>query len=414
MFPWHALLNNMRRRLFTIIASVIVLLGIAVGLYFLLADSAELTVSDNPFAGTDVPSGTIPEAPSGAGEEVSPGLIRITSNFVAEGFVAIPRISTTSAPVLDGSTTTPSETVVRDTEIRFIDRASGNIYRFMAQERSLARISNKTLPGIQKASWLPDGSRAYVQFLSGEEGAEFVATYVLPETGEDGFFLEQGLGSARAVGSSSVFTLLSASTGSVGSVARADGTNARTLFTSLLSSLVVHPTSADYFAHTKPSASLDGYGFRINRTNGSFTRVLGPLRGLSTLPSPNGALLLYGYIDRGVVRLAVLDLSTQNATALPLSTLPEKCVWEPDSTAIYCAVPASMPRALPDSWYQGVVVFSDRIWRISMIDRLATLVVDPGAVADASIDAVALTLDPTLDVIVFSDKHNGSLWMYDL
>ena len=402
------------RRLLTIIASVIVLLGIAVGLYFLLGDSAELTVSDNPFAGTDIPSGTIAEAPSGAGEEVSPGLIRITNNFVAEGFVAIPRVSTTSAPVLDGSTTTPTETVVRDTEVRFIDRASGNIYRFMAHERSLARIGNKTLPGIQKASWLPDGSRAYVQFLNGEEGAEVVATYVLPETGEGGFFLEQGLSSAQVVGSSTIFTLLSASTGSVGSVARSDGTNTRTIFTSLLSSLVVRPTSGDYFAYTKPSASLDGYGFRINSTNGSFTRVLGPLRALSMLPSPNGSLLLYSYLDRGVTRLAVLDLSTQNATALPLSTLPEKCVWTPDSTAVYCAVPTSMPRSVPDAWYQGALVFSDRIWKMSMVDRLATLVVDPGAVADASIDAVALTLDPGLDVLVFSDKHTGSLWMYDL
>jgi hypothetical protein len=405
----------MSRRLLIIAASLIVILGlIAVG-YLLFSGSAELTVSDDPFAGTETTGSVIPEAASGAGDEVSPGLIRITNNFVAEGFVAIPRISTTTGPVSsDGATSTPDEVVIQDTEIRFIDRASGNIYRFMAQERALARISNKTLPGIQRASWLPDGTRAYVQFLSGDEGSEFVATYMLPETGEGGFFLEQGLRAALAVGSDSLFTLLSGTTGSVGSVAQADGTNTRTLFTSPISSLVVQPTNDSYFAHTKASSQIDGYSFQINATSGAFTRLLGPLRGLASLPSPDSSRLLYSYLDRGTTRLAVLDVTSRSPTALPLATLPEKCVWAPDSSAVYCAVPTSLPRVLPDAWYQGAVVLSDRIWRISMTDRLATLVVDPGAVADVSIDAVALTLDPNQDVLVFTDKHNGSLWMYDL
>jgi hypothetical protein len=42
------------------------------------------------------------------------------------------------------------------------------------------------------------------------------------------------------------------------------------------------------------------------------------------------------------------------------------------------------------------------------------LVVDPAAAADISIDAVALHVDSQEDVLLFTDKHAGSLWVYDL
>lgn len=406
----------MRRRILIIIASLIVLIGIVVGLYFAFGDSGELVVSDDPFAGSGLVSGDgLAEMPSGAGEEVAPRLIRITSRPVAEGVVAIDRISTTTVPIETASGTPAlAETTVTDTEVRFIDRASGNIYRYTAHARSITRLSNKTLPGVQQASWLPDGSMAYARFVTGTGSNEQVATYVLPDTGEGGFFLEQNLSQAFITKGSSLFTLLSGTTGSVGSLSNSDGTNGRTLFTSLMSSLVVHSTRGSFFAYTKPSVLLDGYAFQINTANGTFTRVLGPLRGLSVLPSPDGNLLLLTYIDRGTPRLAVLDVATRVSTALPVATLTEKCVWAPDSLSVYCAVPLALPAGLPDYWYQGAIRFSDRLWRIDMQERLATLVVDPDAVANLSIDAVALQTDPQQDVLLFTDKHTGALWIYDL
>jgi hypothetical protein len=429
----------MRKRLFIILASIVVLIGIAVGVTFLVfGDSAELTVSNDPFGGlgSGLADGEpLPEAGAGAGEEFAPRLIRITDKPVAEGVAAITYTSTTTVqtealveqPVsLDDSSatttteapvvTTPvtQEVVVTEAEVRFIDRASGNIYRYRAQERSLTRLSNKTLPGIQRASWLSDGSQAYVQFLSGGEGFENVATYVLPDSGEGGFFLEQNLRAAKAVGATSLFSMVSGPTGSVGSIARADGTQQRTFFTSLLSALVVHPTSGNYFAHTRASAFLDGYGFQINAATGAFTRILGPNRGLSVLPSPAGDKVLYSYSEQGAVRLAVYDVATRATTALPVATLTEKCAWNSAGTAIYCGVPLGLGRNLPDDWYQGVASFSDRLWRIDITARLATLVVDPNEVAELSIDAVALATDPTEDALFFTDKRTGSLWVYDL
>lgn len=407
----------MRKRSFIIAAAIIVLIGLVIGLYFAFSNSGELVVSDDPFGGTGsgLVDGELAEMPSGAGEEVAPRLIRITNRPVAEGVVAIDRVSTTTVPVETASGTPAlAETTVTDTEVRFIDRASGNIYRYTAHARSITRLSNKTLPGVQQASWLPDGSVAYARFVTGTGSNEQVATYVLPDTGEGGFFLEQNLAQAFITEGGSLFTLLSGATGSVGSLSKSDGTGGRTLFTSLLSSIVVHSTRGSFFAYTKPSVLLDGYGFQVNTANSAFERVLGPLRGLSTLPSPDGKLLLFSYIDRGTPRLAVLDLVARVSTALPVATLTEKCVWAPDSLSTYCAIPLALPPGLPDQWYQGAVAFSDRLWRIDMQERLATLIVDPGAVANLSLDAVALQTDPQQDVLLFTDRRTGALWVYDL
>lgn len=407
----------MRKRTLVIAASLIVVLGLIAGAYFLFGNQASLEVSDNPFAGIDggFVGEPILEQDSGAGEEVAPRLIRITSNPVSEGVVAITRISTTTVPSETASGTPELiETTKRDTEVRFLDRASGNIYRFMAHERSLVRLSNKTLPGIQQASWLPDGTRAYVRFLSNSGGTETLASFVLPESGEGGFFLEQNLAAAKAAGPNSLFTMLSGTSGSVGSLASGDGTNQRTLFTSLLSSLVVHPSGGSFFAHTKASNLLQGYGFSINTTTGGFTRILGPLRGLATLPSPDGTRLLYSFVDRGNLRLAVLDTQSRAGTSMPLATLVEKCVWAKNGLSVYCAIPTSIPQGLPDTWYQGAVTTSDRIWRIDMQARVATLIIDPSAVADVSVDGVALEVDPEEDVVLFTDRHSGNLWLYDL
>jgi hypothetical protein len=48
-----------------------------------------------------------------------------------------------------------------------------------------------------------------------------------------------------------------------------------------------------------------------------------------------------------------------------------------------------------------------------MNTRLATLIVDPAAVAEASIDMVAMTMDPAEDAVIFTNKTDGSLWAYD-
>ena len=416
------------KRPLIIIASIIVAVGLIFGIYyfFFAGDDATLTVG-NPFdglgSGNILPGDDLPTEgiEVNAGEDLAPRFVKITDGPVAAGAVAfgiqVPLSGAAPTVVTVGSTSTttlPAPTTKPDVEVRFIDRASGNIYAYVAHERTLTRISNRTLPGIQEASWIADGSRAYARFLSSNTGVERVDTYALNASGEGGYLLEANLAQAAVSGTSTLVTLFSGSTGSVASISGADGSTSRTLFSSLLSAIVVHPTRGNVFAHTKASAQLDGYAFDVSRTTGAFTRILGPLRGLTVLPNQSGSSLIYSYAEGGIFRLRLLDVVGRTSTALPIATLTEKCVWAANGNSVYCAVPTSMQGVLPDYWYQGAVSFTDRIWKIDVTQRVASLVVDPTEIADVAIDAVALTVDPSEDVLIFTDKHTGALYAYDL
>ncbi len=403
------------RRILIIIASIIVVIGLLVAGYFMFfANKPTLSVGTpgNPFGSSDdrAPSalfGPDGQPIQGAGTVVAPRLIRITDAPVATGAVAL--YIQPSEPL--ASSTEPVEPA--DTEIRFIERQSGNVYGFRLHDRVLTRLSNRTIPGIQDAVWTADGARAFARYLSrGADGIERIDTYALLADGGEGYFLEQGLEKV-SVASSTVFSLLPSASGSIGSLSNVDGTNVRTLFTSVVSRVSAAFAGTDVVLTTKGSSALDGYAFTVGQ-GGALTRILGPLRGLATLPDPAGRSVLYSYVSQGRVYLSVLDLGSRSAVALPLGTLAEKCAWAPGGRQLYCGIPTETTGNLPDEWYQGARSFTDRIWRIDLDTRLATLVVDPSEVADVAIDAVALTIDSQSDALVFTNKTGGSLWVYDL
>lgn len=421
------------KRLLVIVAGVVVVIGLLIGAYYLFfsGKGASLTVGGNPFgdngSGTVTPGSDLPTDGTlqNAGTAIAPLFIKITDGPVARGSIAMdvqipnPKVQTSGTSTVslstNGTTTINTQpATIPDTEVRFIDRTSGNVYSYLSHARTLTRISNKTLPGIQLASWTPDGTRAYAQFLASSDGEEHVNTYSLTATGGDGYLLENDLAEAQVAGSSTLFTLLSGSTGSVGTISKADGSNQRTLFSSVLSALVVHPTTGDLFATNKPSLNLNGYAFDINRTTGGFSRILGPYPGLSVLPSPDGKNVLYSYTSGGTYFLRLYNVAAHTSTALPVATLSEKCAWTANGLSIYCGVPTNLTGNLPDDWYQGVTVFTDRIWRIDLDQRVATLVLDPVQIGKVNVDAVNLTVDPNEDMLIFMDKHSGALYAYDL
>lgn len=402
------------QKIFLIVASVIFVAGIGIGVYFFFfQDKAVLTAEPgNTFGTSDDPTQSVEDPDAGpimvgAGEEVLPQLFRITDKPVASGVIALsvsPTVVASGTAALRG-----------DVEVRYVDRASGNIYSYKAYERTLTRISNRTVPGIQEVSWLSSGNTALVRFLSTDAttNTESVDTYVLPATGEGGFFLEKGLTQALGVGSSTLFTLKTGSFGSTGTLANSEGEVMKTVFTSTLSSLRVFAVSKGYIAQTKPSSALDGYAFSIGST-GVFSRIIGPFKGLSVLPNKDGSRVLYSYRNENSSRVALLNRATGDVIALPLSTLAEKCVWSGDETSIYCGVPESTKGNLPDDWYQGSRFFTDRIWKIDLEDRVATLLLDPSKAEGVAIDMVNLSTDSSSDFLFFKNKQDGSLWAYDI
>lgn len=116
------------------------------------------------------------------------------------------------------------------------------------------------------------------------------------------------------------------------------------------------------------------------------------------------------------MQMELVNTTTGDTVQLPVATIADKCAWTADDSAIYCGIPVNPPSdySYPDDWYQGVVHFSDRIWKINVADRYAQLVLDfPNETKD-SLDAEALAIDPMNTELVFINKNDGSLWSYSL
>jgi hypothetical protein len=397
----------MQRALITT-AVVIILVGLGIAVYFYFS-------SRNPSIGVAVPgtSSSLPAAGSAPTTETAPSLATSTaSNEPAPRLMQI-----TTAPVVPGEVLVDEPATASssaDVAVSYIDQESGNVYSYNVHAGVLTRTSDRTVPGIQLANWLPNGSTAFVQYLSGSDFST-INSYALPANGSGGFFLPQDL-SDIAVSSTSLLTLASGDNGSVASLLHTDGTDSSQIFTAPLSALDVSFAGKNqYLAYTKPSATLPGAAFIVS-SRGVFTRIAGPADGLVAKASPSGKWVLVSYTDNGTLQMMLVDVATQQDTQLPIATIADKCVWTADESTIYCGIPQNPPSNAnyPDDWYQGAVSFSDQIWKIEVTARYAQLVLNFSSTENASLDAESLAIDPGQTTLVFINKNDGSLWSYSL
>jgi len=394
-----------------IAAVVIVVLGLGVVAYFYFSSSspsvsvtpgASLPVAGQGTPSTGTPSGTTntPGTPANAPVAVSARLVKISAGPVVQGEVVVSKAETASSSV--------------ETAVKYIERTSGNVFSYSPSTKIATRTSNKTIPGIQSALWLPDGSTAFVRYLSGTDSST-INTYALSANGIGGFFLPQDL-AAIAVSSTSILTLSSGVNGSAASTARTDGSHPASVFTTPLSALrVSFAGKSQYLATTKPSATLLGDAFLVDAT-GRFSRIAGPRNGLTTLASPSGKWVLVSYTLSNGMQMELVNIATGETLPLPVASIADKCVWTADDSALYCGIPTNPPLGVlyPDDWYQGAVPFNDRIWKIQVSGRYAQLVLDFSKETKGSLDAVSLAIDSLNTTLVFVNKNDGSLWSYSL
>jgi len=388
-------------------AVVVVVLGLGVWAYFAFFTGGA-TVITTPGASSLPVAEQTPTQPSGATSApslsggaptaiVSPRLVKISAGPVALGEAVVTKAATASSSA--------------ETTVTYIERQSGNVFSYSTATKNITRISNKTVPGIQSASWLPNASTAFVRYLSGATFST-INTYALSASSTSGFFLPQNL-AGISVSSTGILTLSSGVNGSSASVTHIDGTRASEIFTTPLSAIHASFAGKNYLVFTKPSSDLAGDAFIVD-TAGKFSRIAGPQNGLVALASPLGKWVLVSYTLGSAMQMQLVSIATGASLQLPVATIADKCVWASDDSAIYCGVPISPPvnSSYPDDWYQGAVHFSDRIWKIDTAGRYAQLVLDFSKETSGVLDAEALAIDPFSTTLVFVNKNDSSLWSY--
>jgi hypothetical protein len=313
------------------------------------------------------------------------------------------------------------------TAVHYILRENGNIYETYTDSLEAKRLSITTVPKVYESLWLPDGNRLIIRYLKDKTiNVETFSVKINPATttlnefegGIDGNHLAENIG-ALAINpiGDKLFYLTSNLAGSSGFISKIDGLNKKLVFESpLIEWNVSWPKEEIITMTTRPASTIPGYMYFLNSKTGSFSKVLGGIRGLTTKTNSSTSEVLYSDSSRNTSRLYLFKTKNNESKLLPWNTFPEKCLWSnTDSKIIYCAVPKTLETGnYPDVWYQGLVSFTDDIWRINTDTGASTLVFDIQKEADKNIDITDFQIDKNDNYLFFTNKTDLTLWSLNL
>ncbi len=305
---------------------------------------------------------------------------------------------------------------------RYIERALGHIYETQLATLTGTRISNETHSRLSEAFWGNGGKGVVIRSFSEAEGS--IRTRILnlggsatsPTPASDFIQTEEvflpdyiPFLAIAEDGTDKIFYLQNGDTSSAGLTTNFRGVST-TIFNSTFTEwLPQFPNQKLVTLNTKPSAGVPGHLFFLDTKTKALTKVLGDINGLTTLTSRDGKSVLYAETKNGSPELSVYNVAKKEVLPLFMQTLPEKCAWSiKEPFIVYCAVPQAIPSGqYPDQWYQGVVSFSDSIWKINTVTSVAEKIYDL-----PSLDVINPTLSSDDAYFLFMNKITGTPWVY--
>lgn len=331
---------------------------------------------------------------------------------------------------------------VKETSIRYMDRASGHMFDAVTTDKDPKKISNTTIPKVYEAIFTPTGESVITRFL---DGAENIITYyitlkdkkptiasttlassstppvdTLPDVyiykDVSGTYLAKNIKElALSTDGKKMLSLVYGSDNGIISIIDSALKSTTILSSPLKEWLLSYPTDSKAIITTKPSGITYGYSYILNTQTGSLTKLIGNILGLTVLPNKDASMYLIGQAS-SALKMFYITSSIQTLNNISINTLPEKCVWSHNSSdTIYCAVPTRIPNAIyPDDWYKGRLFFNDSLWKINLKTGETNLVSNLLQESSQSIDAINLQLSASDEYLTFINKRDLTLWGIDL
>lgn len=323
--------------------------------------------------------------------------------------------------------------------VRYIDRATGHIFESKTTDpTNIQKISNTTIPKIYEAVFTPSGTSLIARFLDNDD--RILSYYIILQdkitapVGSstptvDSRSLEEKAALKEAKGvyltpnireiamSPNGTKIMESLYGPKGGVLNIldGGKNVRTVLEHPLRDWLLYmPSETKAVITTKPSGLVLGYSYLLDISTGGLKKIVGGIRGLTTLPYKDSESFLVG--EGGDSMKLSYFKQNKNTTPIALKTLPEKCVWSNKTTdTVFCAVPNGYNKAnYPDDWYKGLISFTDSIWRINVSTGETKLISDLPTESGQSIDAQNIQISNDDMYITFLNKKDLTLWGLDL
>ena len=411
----------MRKILIISTVTFFIILAIFLGWYLFLRNpsipAGEVIRNSLPFGSrdnTDVPFSPIGDTGNST-EELAPfdefdapaaNLFRLSENPVA-GTIVIKRGNQAVA--------------------RYVDRATGHIYDVLLPTGASStlpervKVTNNTLPKIYEAYFRSDGNTVLLRFLKDDSDVveNLSLTLTSPRSTSTLYavsstILRGDIGSVAPGPGNTLFYVLRDTSSIVSSAF--NGTGLRTLLTSVFNDWRLSVAGNNLVTYTKASANVSGYAYTLNISNGTLTKILGPLNGLVALSNSSGNRVLYSYVENNRTKLFAKNLANNIFSEILPTTIAEKCLWSSrDAGMLFCGAPIDgLKTGEPDSWYRGKTHFSDRIWLFDTNIDIAQVLIEPKQSLGIDIDVSEPRLSPDEDYLIFINKTDLSLWALKL
>ncbi len=411
----------MNKKTLILVAVFIILLLIGFGIYFFTSKKTTPTPGDGTFPGPGQPITVTPgegEGDEGANIPFTPG-----------SGAALPRLyELHKVPVAGVGFIESGKDASHTTSARYIERGLGHIYETPLSTLIESRISNETHSRLSEALWGNGGKSVVIR--SFDEAAGVIKTRILnlgssvasfaqgTSTAQTGDFIQAEevylpdyipfLATAED-GADKIFYLENGISSSVGSTANFRGARAGIFNSSFTEWLPQFPNQNLVTLTTRPSANIPGHFFFLDTKTIALTKIFGGINGLTTLTSRDGKSVLFAETKDGPPELSVYSVTKKEILPLFMQTLPEKCAWGvKESAIVYCAVPQVIQTAqYPDQWYQGLVSFSDSLWKINTVTSVSEKIYDL-----PSLDVINPAISSDDIYFLFMNKVTSTPWAY--
>ena len=313
--------------------------------------------------------------------------------------------------------------------IRYMEKANGHIYDMYLDTNDEVKIVNTTILKIHEAFWGNSGNDVVLRYLkdnsSPKDSKQTIETFwgelLFTENvswGElRGAFLSQDIKNlVLSPDKTKIFYLQEFGDEIIGTVSKLNGSSKSQVFSSQFTEWLPQWAGDTILLTTQPSTKISGFLYALNLKTQNFEKVFNNKLGLTTLADPTGKQVLYSQSINEGLDLNIYNIKTSKSSGLGINTLPEKCVWSSKNTnIIYCAIPQQIERNdYPDSWYKGLVSFSDNLWKLNIETNFFELLANPLEISGEPIDGTQLFLNEDENYLSFINKKDSYLWLLEL
>jgi hypothetical protein len=298
------------------------------------------------------------------------------------------------------------------TKVRYVERGVGHIFEIDLITGNETRVSATTIPLVTEAIFSPSGDSVALMTQVGYERNLYVGEI---NRGSDQTEFTELNGSAfdpHFENDTSMKVALNTEAGTDGYRFDLTDESLTKLFSLPLGDVRMIWHNQDVFTYPKPSNKLQGALYKVSQNR------LAPITEsvYSFSGDTNGQKIIYSNIESNQYNSYVKEIDSDETFVLPSLFIPEKCSrLRPDGESVWCAndVAGTYSADSIDAWYKGSLNYNDYLWRIDLDDQSSTLYSDMQGESGRQIDVSGLLTDNFDEKLLFKNKIDNTLWLYD-